>query len=975
TKYTDNNENSTTVYQTTTTTYSKDNQIIEQKKEGGNGAGTTQYTYLADKVTLDKTVMTPTSGSIQTTQYAYEWWDSAKQSKITTTVDGLKGETSLSYNINGHLTDFVDDRNTNNRRVATYINNSQGMVLQRNELINDSINRYRNFYYVNGQRVGDLSNDGPSREDYVQNLQNNRATATQAKDFKPISSADFDQNFEPINAQYPSSASTSYVVNNGDTLQSIALSVWGDASMWYMLADVNGLSATDKLTAGQVLTVPNKVTNIHNNSETFRPYNPGEAIGNTQPTVPSPPPPPKPKKKCGGIAQIVMIVVAVVATIFTAGAALSVIAPGMSLFAGGLSVLAGTSSLGIAGSMAVAAGAAAVGSAASQLVGKAMGVVDSFSWSQVGISALTAAATAGVGGALAPAAGAAGTTGATVTQSSWASAAKTAINNGGWVAKGAVYGAVSYGSTYLANQVFGNNQSFSWASLGSSIVGSIAAAGIGAKGVFERLGTTASPYAYSLAGANAAAVIDDKWFGGSKPDYLNVSMAAIANTVGRQFGENAEEWFNYPTTKTLSIYDENAFSFLSTDYNSQQPMYGDASRYNGSLPDTVGLETIAISASDRKDLYLDIAKEAPKDNSLNITNALDGAKSFFQNRAQALEEWGSASVPFQYSWATPKINTGNPRLDRYYFQPVNDVFNTTANVGWNALKLVGNTAAIVSNSPVALFSAVSGDYEASQQFYEDLYLSNPLTASIGGLRSGLGYIRDVREFNKATVVGRTIGANQRGSASLGLLNDIPAGSTTGEVLTASMPVTKSPGAILRDKWGYLSSAERQNLIVSKGEAVAERWVNKFEDNLNQTYFANKPKFMQAHFVEKHGPDIPLRPNLEARAIDGRHPRTGIPSKTGRPQTSSQFYSWRTQMDVINEAITRDIRGLPRYNAGLDKQGDLIPAVVGYKASGVGHGFTPTRRGQEAPSYNSQMNGWKVVFDDDHHVPYTAYPTK
>ncbi|MDV7375357.1 LysM peptidoglycan-binding domain-containing protein, partial [Acinetobacter baumannii] len=69
---------------------------------------------------------------------------------------------------------------------------------------------------------------------------------------------------------YPSSASTSYVVNNGDTLQSIALSVWGDASMWYMLADVNGLSATDKLTAGQVLTVPNKVTNIHNNSETFR---------------------------------------------------------------------------------------------------------------------------------------------------------------------------------------------------------------------------------------------------------------------------------------------------------------------------------------------------------------------------------------------------------------------------------------------------------------------------------------------------------------------------------------------------------------------------------------------------------------------------------------------------------------------------------------------------------------------------------
>ncbi|WP_336928352.1 LysM peptidoglycan-binding domain-containing protein, partial [Acinetobacter oleivorans] len=526
TQYTDNNENSATVYQTTTTIYSKDNQITEQKKEGGNGAGTTKYTYLADKATLDKTVMTPTSGSIQTTQYAYEWWDSAKQNKITTTVDGLQGETSLSYNINGHLSGFVDDKNTtNNRRVATYINNSQGMVLQRNELINDSINRYRNFYYVNGQRVGDLSNDGPSREDYVQNLQSNRATATQAKDFKPISSADFDQNFEPINAQYPSSASTSYVVNNGDTLQSIALSVWGDASMWYMLADVNGLSATDKLTAGQVLTVPNKVTNIHNNSETFRPYNPGEAIGNTQPTVPSPPPPPKPKKKCGGIAQIIMIVVAVVVTVVVsyfggpqAGAA---VAKGFTALG------ASASTAAAAGTVATAATAAAAGSVASQLAGQAMGVDSNFSWSQVGIAAVTAGITKGVTGAFA-------STGTAAAQSSWTSIAASAVKTG------VVNGVINYGSNYIANQVFGNKQSFSWAALGSSIAGSVAASGLGASGVFNSLGATASPYAYALAGANLSAVIDDKWFGGTKPDYLNVSMRAIANTIGRQFIDNNE---------------------------------------------------------------------------------------------------------------------------------------------------------------------------------------------------------------------------------------------------------------------------------------------------------------------------------------------------------------------------------------------------------------------------------------------------
>ncbi|MDC5241540.1 AHH domain-containing protein, partial [Acinetobacter baumannii] len=428
------------------------------------------------------------------------------------------------------------------------------MVLQRNELINNTMNRYRNFYYVNGQRVGDLSNDGPSREDYVQNLQNNRATATQAKDFKPISSADFDQNFEPINAQYPSSASTSYVVNNGDTLQSIALSVWGDASMWYMLADVNGLSATDKLTAGQVLTVPNKVTNIHNNSETFRPYNPGEAIGNTQPTVPSPPPPPKPKKKCGGIAQIVMIVVAVVVTIYTAGAASAAFGAASSALAGGASVGAAAAAGAAAAGTAIASGAAfsagigalagasigaamvgaAVGSAASQLAGKAMGVVDSFSWSQVGMSALTAGVTAGVG---------AGVTNLAKSYS-WAQTAAKAINavkNGQasftqGIGVAAYNGAVNYGANYITNQVFGNNQSFSWASLGSSIAGSVAATGLGYTGVFNKLGAVAGNYASGIAGANIASAIDDKWFGGTKPDYLNVSMAAIANTVGRQFG-------------------------------------------------------------------------------------------------------------------------------------------------------------------------------------------------------------------------------------------------------------------------------------------------------------------------------------------------------------------------------------------------------------------------------------------------------
>lgn len=41
------------------------------------------------------------------------------------------------------------------------------------------------------------------------------------------------------------------------------------------------------------------VTNIHNNSQTYRPYEPGLAIGDTTPTIPDPPPPPSGDDGCG----------------------------------------------------------------------------------------------------------------------------------------------------------------------------------------------------------------------------------------------------------------------------------------------------------------------------------------------------------------------------------------------------------------------------------------------------------------------------------------------------------------------------------------------------------------------------------------------------------------------------------------------------------------------------------------------------
>src|SRR6185295_9284226 len=109
--------------------------------------------------------------------------------------------------------------------------------------------------------------------------------------------ANFGIGFTPVSPTYPSSQPVSYVVVTGDSLASIAKSFLGDEQLWYLIADANGLTAgpTDSLQSqvGRSLRIPNVVTNVRNNADTFSPYNPNTIIPNT-PWVGAPLPPPGP---------------------------------------------------------------------------------------------------------------------------------------------------------------------------------------------------------------------------------------------------------------------------------------------------------------------------------------------------------------------------------------------------------------------------------------------------------------------------------------------------------------------------------------------------------------------------------------------------------------------------------------------------------------------------------------------------------
>jgi len=321
------------------------------------------------------------------TVYNYEWWEDAKQSTVRRTgsdpsnpnaVNWLPGVSDIQYDANGHVVKMIDQGAAGGPKTVEFTNDAYGQVLIRETWQNNTLGPRQLHYYFDGNRIGDVSNDGTpgSLVDYAQQLAAKGQTRNTGlyRYGKPVAYADFDQNYQPINSVYPTSAASSYTIRTGDTLRSIAQALWGDGDMWYLIAEANGLTASSNLIGGQRISIPNKVTNFHNNTGTFRVYDPGEAIGDSLPTLPNEPAPPPAHKKgggCGVFGKILLVAVAIAVTVIA-------LPGGAVTFGQGL--LAG-----------------AAGSAASQAVGLATGIQDRFDFKGFALSALAGGITAGIG--------------------------------------------------------------------------------------------------------------------------------------------------------------------------------------------------------------------------------------------------------------------------------------------------------------------------------------------------------------------------------------------------------------------------------------------------------------------------------------------------------------------------------------------------------------------------------------------------
>lgn len=266
--------------------------------------------------------------------------DAYMEGVVTGTSNVLQGgSTTNTYDVNNNLAAVTDSTKAANNR--TFINDAGGRILQSTQ--NGNTQRQ---LVVNGEVLGRYGS-------YL----NPDKPADSSGNPLFVTGSSFNFGYTKISGSYPAANPGTKVVAAGDTLASIAKSVYGDSSLWYLIADANGLGGDRDLRVGQTLTVPSRVTGARNNSNSFKPYNPGEVVGNTTPNLPSPPS--GGGGGCGGLAVIIQIVVTVAVTIYT--------------------------------------GSAVAGNLAGQLVGNVLGTQNGIDWSAVAMAAVTQEISAGIG--------------------------------------------------------------------------------------------------------------------------------------------------------------------------------------------------------------------------------------------------------------------------------------------------------------------------------------------------------------------------------------------------------------------------------------------------------------------------------------------------------------------------------------------------------------------------------------------------
>uniref|UniRef100_UPI002FDFA8BA HNH endonuclease n=1 Tax=Microbulbifer sp. M83 TaxID=3118246 RepID=UPI002FDFA8BA len=301
--------------------------------------------------------------------YTYYYHGDGREQKIVGKGDA-KGTSTYTYDANDKLTrlDKGKGDNQDSKEYLTFVYNNDGQILYRyhDEGTDNDISETE-FQYANGHAVGEKKtwqNGDPAEE--------------------KLDTGDYNL-MQNIGEDYPSGAVTSVTAVDGDSLQSIAARVYGNPSLWFVLAAANGLDPSQPIKGGVKISVPNTVETGRLDADTHKVYNENDIIGSTLPNLKTP----ESDDDCGNILMIIIVVViAVVATWATGGLAGSL---AQTLFSTTLA------EAGLAATIASYAIAGAIVGAAASIVQQglfiALGYQEEFSWKDVAAGAVAGAFT------------------------------------------------------------------------------------------------------------------------------------------------------------------------------------------------------------------------------------------------------------------------------------------------------------------------------------------------------------------------------------------------------------------------------------------------------------------------------------------------------------------------------------------------------------------------------------------------------
>ncbi|MEO0560544.1 MAG: hypothetical protein AAF125_00420, partial [Chloroflexota bacterium] len=372
--------NGTTVAYSRDVTYSNNDgyitrEVANSRKSGDTYTADTRNYYNADNtLNYSTTTNSKTGGGSSPpntrTDYDYRYFDSAVQDEVTYDKDTSQSDPTyvsiFAYNSFGHL--IASGVYDGQQRDVFFDNTVDGQVIKRKETLRSGSNvdkaPLQLYYRFGGKEMGTVGNDGTANVIYEQSIiERQMDTSNNFGPFRNgatngVGYADFGGDYEALNSYQQGSTGGMYTVRGGESLQAIASQLWGDSSLWYKIAEANGLSGREPLAEGRNLVIPTGVQRTHHNASTYKPYDPAEAIGDLSPT--SPAEPNNKKNKCGVFGAVLSTVVAVA----------------VSYYLGPV-----------------------LGNLVSQGFNNLIGTQSGFSWKSFGLSVVSAGVTQGLGGA------------------------------------------------------------------------------------------------------------------------------------------------------------------------------------------------------------------------------------------------------------------------------------------------------------------------------------------------------------------------------------------------------------------------------------------------------------------------------------------------------------------------------------------------------------------------------------------------